>query len=612
MKMRVWLAAAAVACAGTATLWAQVPRGPEFGVNAYVTGNQFAGSVASDAAGNFVLAWSSAGQDGSSDGVFARRFLSSGTPVGAAEFRANVFTASNQSSPAAALRDDGNLVLVWESLTQDGSQEAVVGHRFDGGGTPQGEFLVNQFTTGVQSGADAAADASGGFVVVWQSTGQDGAAAGVFGRRYDAVAGPLGPEFPVNSYTSSTQLRARVTAAPDGRFVVVWAGAGNQDPIGVFAQRYDATGAAVGPEFRVNNHTDNAQLDPDVAMDAAGNFVVVWRTSAQFDGDDIMARRYDASGVPTTAEFRVNVYTTAAQELPVVAADARGGFVVAWAGAGQGDPGGIFARRYEATGEVSPEFRVNEATAGEQAGPRVAMDATGDFVVAWTSLDGSGYGVAARRYRSELIFADGFDVGGLSAWSSSNTDGGDLAVSSAAALDFTVAGLQAQVDDTAGLFVQDDTPEDEARYRVRFHLDSNGFDPGEAEDHRRTRVFIAFSEAPMRRVAAVVLRRLGGVYAIMGRARLDDNSQADTGFSTVSDDPHVVEFDLNPASGPGTADGSFELRIDGAPQATLTGLDNSLARVDLARMGALSVKTGAAGTIYWDGFQSWRTPFPAP
>jgi hypothetical protein len=43
----------------------------------------------------------------------------------------------------------------------------------------------------------------------------------------------------------------------------------------------------------------------------------------------------------------------------------------------------------------------------------------------------------------------------------------------------------------------------------------------------------------------------------------------------VSDDPHVVEFDLNPASGPGTADGSFELRIDGTPQATLTGLDNA-------------------------------------
>jgi hypothetical protein len=130
------------------------------------------------------------------------------------------------------------------------SQEAVVGHRFDAGGTPQGEFRVNEFTTGVQSGTDVAADASGGFVVVWQSTGQDGAAAGVFGRRYDAVAGPLGPEFPVNSYTSSTQLRARVTAAPDGRFVVVWAGAGSQDPIGVFAQRYYATDAAVGPEFR--------------------------------------------------------------------------------------------------------------------------------------------------------------------------------------------------------------------------------------------------------------------------------------------------------------------------------------------------------------------------
>jgi hypothetical protein len=98
----------------------------------------------------------------------------------------------------------------------------------------------------------------------------------------------------------------------------------------------------------------------------------------------------------------------------------------------------------------------------------------------------------------------------------------------------------------------------------------------------------------------------------MGRARLDDDAQADTGFFPISDAPHVVELDLEPATGPDALDGSFELRIDGVPQAVLTGLDNSLARVDFARLGALSVKTSAAGTMYWDEFESWRTTFPAP
>jgi hypothetical protein len=194
----------------------------------------------------------------------------------------------------------------------------------------------------------------------------------------------------------------------------------------------------------------------------------------------------------------------------------------------------------------------------------------------------------------------------MSRWSAANTGGGDLTVSGAAAMGSTTQGLQGVVNDTTGLFVEDATPNDESRYRARFYFDPNGFDPGEALNHRRTRTLIAFSEAPTRRVAAVVLRRLGGVYAIMGRARQDDNSQADTGFFTVSDGPHAIEIDLVRASGPDAFDGAFELWIDGVSMIQLTGLDNHLSEVDFVRLGALSVKSGAAGTLYWDEFESRR------
>ena len=63
------------------------------------------------------------------------------------------------------------------------------------------------------------------------------------------------------------------------------------------------------------------------------------------------------------------------------------------------------------------------------------------------------------------------------------TDGGDLTVEAGAAMGGTTRGLQAAVDDTAGLFVEDDSPTDENRYRARFYLDPAGFDPGEATDH---------------------------------------------------------------------------------------------------------------------------------
>jgi hypothetical protein len=160
--------------------------------------------------------------------------------------------------------------------------------------------------------------------------------------------------------------------------------------------------------------------------------------------------------------------------------------------------------------------------------------------------------------------------------------------------------------------VQDESPANEGRYRARFYFDPNGFDPGESLNHRRTRLFILFEEAPTRRVAALVLRRLGGAYSLMGRARLDDNSQANTAFFPITDGPHFAELDWRRASGPDANDGSFEMWIDGTPMATLSNLDNSLGAVDFVRLGALSVKTAASGTLYWDEFESRRASFIGP
>ena len=50
---------------------------------------------------------------------------------------------------------------------------------------------------------------------------------------------------------------------------------------GIFGQRYGASGAPLGPEFRVNTYTTHAQYVPAVAGDSAGDFVVVWTSYLQ-------------------------------------------------------------------------------------------------------------------------------------------------------------------------------------------------------------------------------------------------------------------------------------------------------------------------------------------
>jgi hypothetical protein len=119
-------------------------------------------------------------------------------------------------------------------------------------------------------------------------------------------------------------------------------------------------------------------------------------------------------------------------------------------------------------------------------------------------------------------------------------------------------------------------------------------------------LFVGFKESPSRRVFALVLRRVAGQFGLMGRARLDDNSQRDSGFFDITDGPHWVEIDWRAASAPGAADGALELWIDGAPMFAASDLANAAAEVDFVRLGALNVKGGAGGTLHWDEFESRR------
>ena len=206
---------------------------------------------------------------------------------------------------------------------------------------------------------------------------------------------------------------------------------------------------------------------------------------------------------------------------------------------------------------------------------------------------------------ADLLFKDGFESGGVGRWSSSQNPGGRLTVSAAAALDGTF-GLAASVTDTSSLYVQDNTPAAEARYRARFLFDPNGFLAGPGTAAATVRLFTAL-QAVNTRTVTIVLRRRQGQYAVQAQTRLDSGTQVGTGFVNVTDAPHAVEFDWRKAAGPGTGDGSFQLWIDGALVATVGALDNDTTRVETARLGPQAIQAGAVGTLFFDRFESRET-----
>jgi hypothetical protein len=338
-------------------------------------------------------------------------------PLGG-EFRINTYTTGDQDRAGVAADATGNFVVVWRSVGQDGSVEGVFGQRYDAAGVPRGvEFRVNTYTTSFQTNPAVAMDARGAFVVVWTGD-QDGSSNGVFGRRYDAAGTPQGSEFRVNTYTTDSQEGSAVAMDPLGSFVVVWNSLGQDGSAdGLFGQRYGASGAPAGNEFRVNTYTTDEQLLPAVAMDATGRFVVVWEAYAQ-DGDllGVSGQRYDAAGLPVGGEFQVNTYTTSDQLRPTVAMDAVGNFVVVWASFSYDGSGhNIVGQRYDDAGiPRGGEFRVSTYTPNTQYRPAVAMDAVGNFVVVWqsTAQDGSDDGIFGQRYGGLLPVALAVDASG--------------------------------------------------------------------------------------------------------------------------------------------------------------------------------------------------------
>jgi hypothetical protein len=212
----------------------------------------------------------------------------------------------------------------------------------------------------------------------------------------------------------------------------------------------------------------------------------------------------------------------------------------------------------------------------------------------------------------DIIFRDGFESGDTSAWTAT-VGSGDLEVIAGAAMGSSSFGLHAAIHGTQPLHVEDHTPNDESRYRVRFYVDTQDFEPGTAQDHFRTRIFLALDEGPtVRRVVAIVLRYRDGQYGLMGRARRDDGTRADTGFFPITPGAHFVEFDWQRSSSPSVPDGSFQLWIDGTSRSTLTGLDTDDSSVDTGRLGALSLKQGASGNLYFDQFMSRRLNYTGP
>jgi uncharacterized protein YjiK len=205
---------------------------------------------------------------------------------------------------------------------------------------------------------------------------------------------------------------------------------------------------------------------------------------------------------------------------------------------------------------------------------------------------------------SDLIFADSFESGNLAAWTSSAIGGGDLSVSTAAALVGT-RGMQAAINDNTALYVTDDTPAAESRYRARFYFDPNSISMASGDNH-----FIFYAISGTSKVVTRTQFRFTNRDGYQVRVQIRNNSSAwtNSAWFAISDAPHALEIDWLAAT-----NGGVTLWIDGTQRAALTDIANSNYRIDRVRLGAVNgIDTGTRGTTYFDAFESRRQTFIGP
>ncbi|MEX2168320.1 MAG: S8 family serine peptidase [Pirellulales bacterium] len=301
---------------------------------------------------------------------------------------------------AASATGLGEALVTWEWRTIND-----IDGRFVSASSPiatVSEFTINDpFVDSIRTGN--AIDSSGRAIVVWQATGADAEATGIQARLYDAsvdIAGSSGSGiFLVNTTQGGPQSDAEVASNASGAVVAVWRST-EGGSVNIRARRLTTEGTFAGDDFVVNATVAGDKQYPDVAVRPDGSFVVVWQSD--HDGTwSVFERVYDSSGAPLSGEILVNQTVAGSQVLPRVDADESGTIVVWEDSVLEADGGGVYARTFDVNGyPLVNEFRLSSNPIGDQHYPRVLRLADGGFFAVWDSAgpDDTGFDLHGQQF----------------------------------------------------------------------------------------------------------------------------------------------------------------------------------------------------------------------
>ena len=207
----------------------------------------------------------------------------------------------------------------------------------------------------------------------------------IAGMVVDASSGSkIGNAFGMSDNTSNNRIYPHV--ASNGNYsVCVWTDARTDTQVGdVYSERIDG-GTLANTNVKVNDDGPGGYNQyARVAMDAQGNYVVVWIDTRSNSGGDLYGQRFDAQGNRVRSNFKLTKSNSKLWEYPPgIAMKSDGSFVVTWAD-DLTKTGNNFTvkTRFFSSGD-QPLTDIIQVTTAPSAQPDVKIGATGAVIYAW-------------------------------------------------------------------------------------------------------------------------------------------------------------------------------------------------------------------------------------